>query len=300
MAEPHYRFLGGALALHVLGGARGIADLLRHPHHVLRRAAVRGTGKRSDGCGDRRVQIRLGAGDHARGERRSVRAVLGVQDHVHVHEARRFRSRALSLQHVQEVGGMAQSRIRRHRRAAVADVIVRSDDHRHLRREPETLAQRGRGRVVGHLGVEGRERRDRGAQHVHRMGTCERADDVVRGGRQRARGLQLRVERFELGACRQLAVEEQVAGFLERRALGQVVDRIAAIEEFTGAAVDEADARAVEIHALQTAMHFDLLGIFGHGHSPGRSHGPVGLVAADIVDARRARTCRCGIGWQDV
>ena len=40
--------------------------------------------------------------------------------------------------------------------------------------------------------------------------------------------------------------------------LRQIVDRIAAVEKLARAAIDEADARAVEIDTLQSAMDLDL------------------------------------------
>ena len=145
---------------------------------------------------------------------------------------------------------MPETRIRRHRLAAVADVLVRGDDHRHLRGEPHALAQRGRGRFVRDLRVEGGERRHRRAQHVHRVRALDRADDFIGRFRQRARRFQLGFECLELAARGQLAPENQIAGFLEGRALGEIVDRIAAVEQLACAPVDEADARAVEVHPL--------------------------------------------------
>jgi hypothetical protein len=48
-------------------------------------------------------------------------------------------------------------------------------------------------------------------------------------------GLELGVEALELGASRQLAVEQQVARLLERRARGEIMDRITAVQELAGA-----------------------------------------------------------------
>jgi hypothetical protein len=53
---------------------------------------------------------------------------------------------------------------------------------------------------------------------------------------------QCQLPRFELALGRQLATDEQVRGFLEARALGQILDRIAPVFEDSQLAVDEADA----------------------------------------------------------
>ena len=76
--------------------------------------------------------------------------------------------------------------------------------------------------------------------------------------RQRAGCLQLRVEAGKLRHGWQFTVEQQVGRFLEARLLCQVVDRIAAIAQLTGLAVDEGRAGALEIDALQAAVDFDL------------------------------------------
>ena len=49
------------------------------------------------------------------------------------------------------------------------------------------------------------------------------------------------VEILLLRGGRQLAVEQEVAGFEEVAVLGEVFDRIAAIKEYTGIAVDKGD-----------------------------------------------------------
>jgi phosphotransacetylase len=76
-----------------------------------------------------------------------------------------------------------------------------------------------------------------------------------------------------------------------RRMFREVVNRIAAIEELARAAVDEANARAVEMHALQAAMDLDLLAALGHAVRPcalvAREGQP--LYLAQSASAPRAR-----------
>src|SRR5437764_6155946 len=96
------------------------------------------------------------------------------------------------------------------------------------------------------------------------MRRCEHADDLVGCGGKRPRGFELTIELLELAPGRQLAVQQQMAGLLEDRALGEVVDGVASIQQFTRAAVDKAYARAVEDHTLQAAMDFRLVALFVH------------------------------------
>ena len=58
--------------------------LVEHRLHVRRRAAVQRAGERADRRRERRSAIGAGRGDHARGERRGVEAVLGGADPVGV------------------------------------------------------------------------------------------------------------------------------------------------------------------------------------------------------------------------
>ena len=262
--ETHHGLLVGALAPHVLGGVLRLADLGRHVHHVLRCAAVRRPRKRGHGCRDGGVEIGFGACHHPRRERRCIRAVLGVQDHVDVHQARGIGAWRDAFQHVEKVRSVPQARIRRHRFAAMADVLVGRHDHRHLRGQPDALAQRRFGRVVGDLGIEGGERGNRGAQDIHRVRRFCQPDQLENFVRKPAGGPELFGEGLELAARRQLAAQQQMARFLEGRAFSEVVDGVAAVAQFAGAPVDEAHARAVEVDALQAAADFSLVVFLSH------------------------------------
>ena len=133
-----------------------------------------------------------------------------------------------------------------------ADAVHRRDDRRHLRDEVDAGWQpRLDRRFVAAL-VERDDRGDGRAQDVHRVRGLHAIDDLDDGVGDRPRRLELAVEPRELCARRQGAVEEQVARFLERRVLRQVVDVVAAIDELSGFAVDEADARLVEYDALES------------------------------------------------
>src|SRR5262249_7924243 len=128
------------------------------------------------------------------------------------------------------------------------------------------------------------------AQHVHGMSMLDGADDFVDALGQRARSLEFVRECVELGASRQLALQQQVAGFLERRALGEIVDRVAPVAQLAGATIDVADARAVEIDAFQAALNIDFFGSFAHGGARSMDQ----LVRMRIRKRVRNR-CRLGI-----
>ncbi len=165
-----------------------------------------GTGKRGDCRGHRRVQIGLGADDHPRGERGRVGAVLGVQHHVGVHELGGVFARFLSLEHVKKIRRVAELSAGRDGIASVANVVVGGDDHRHLRSQSNPFANGGLAGVVANFRIKTRQRRHRGAQHVHGVSVFDRANDVVDGWRDLARGFELRVEGFELRSGGKLAV----------------------------------------------------------------------------------------------
>ena len=226
---------------------------------------MRRTGERGHRRGDGGMEVRLGAYHHPRREGGRVRAVLGMQHHVGVHKRAGVLARGLPLEHVKEIRGVAEPRARRYRVPAVAHVVMRAHDHRHLRRQPDALAAGRIERVVAGLRVVRGKRGDRGPQHVHGMRVLHRADDVVDRPRQGARFLQRGIEGLELGPAGQLAVEQEVGGLLEGRMQGEIVDRVPAIAQLAGPAVDERGRRSLEAQILQAAMH---LGLAGLGHGP--------------------------------
>ena len=90
--------------------------------------------------------------------------------------------------------------------------------------------------------VERAERRDRRAEHRHRVGVAREAVEegaqVLVQHRVPADGV---LEAAQLVARRQLAVDEQVGDLDEGRLLGQLVDRVAAVAQDALVAVDVGD-----------------------------------------------------------
>ena len=191
--------------------------------------------------------------------------MLGVEHHVGVHQRRGVRARGLALEHVEKIGGMAEIGARRHRVPVLPEVVMRGDDHRHLRGEADPLPPGGLEGVVPRLRVVRGEGGYRGAEHVHGMRIAYRPDDVVDGGGEAPGLLQRRVEGGELGRGRELAVQQEVGGLLEGRAGREIVDRVSAIPELAGSAIDEGRGGTVEAEVLETAMN---LGLIGTRHEP--------------------------------
>ena len=111
--------------------------------------------------------------------------------------------------------------------------------------------------LVG-VGVEGRERADRGDEHAHRVGVVAEALhevlDVL---------VHERVDRdlvdplLELGLGRQLAVDQQVGDLEVGRVLAQLLDRVAAVLEDARVAVDVGDRAAARrrVHERRVVGH---------------------------------------------
>ena len=174
--------------------------------------------------------------------------MVGVQDEDAVHRARQHRVRLVLLgrhrvAHAQEIGGVVEIVLRIDERLADRIFVGHGGERRHLGdhadRGDHALMRIG---DVGGVVIEGRQRADRAGHHRHRMRVAAEAleepahllvhhrvarDAIVEVGLLRRR--------------RQFAVEQQVAGLQEIAVLGQLLDRIAAIEQDAFVAVDIGD-----------------------------------------------------------
>ncbi len=92
--------------------------------------------------------------------------------------------------------------------------------------------------------IEGRQGAD-GADHDrHGMGVAAEAlEEAVELGVQHGVPRDALLELFVLGGVRQFAVQQQVADFQEVGLRGQLVDRIAAVQQNAGVAVDVGQGR---------------------------------------------------------
>ena len=223
----------------------------QHAQDRLVGAAVQRPVEGGDAGGDRRVGVDVGGADAAHGVGRAVLFVVGVEDEEHVE---RLRERFL--------GDVFVFRFLEHHREevlGVVEVVVRIGvGEAHV----VPVGEGGQGRDLGDqadrrhvalfgvfgllgVGVEGRERADPGEQHPHRVGVVAEALEEV---------LEVLVDvgvvgdvedpALELGGGRQLAEDQQVGDLEEGRALAELLDRVAAVFEDPGVAVDVGDRGA--------------------------------------------------------
>ena len=179
------------------------ADVHQQVHHLLVGATVQRSLERADGAGDGRVHVRKRRGDHARRERGGVHLVVGMQDQRHVEGAGGLLVGPLARQHVQEVRGVAETRIGLDRIQPAAAAVVARHHRRHLRDQPGGLAEVGLLGVRVLVRVVERVGRDGGAQHLH--GGCVTSQHVDHGCglvRQRTGRGQVGRERLQLVARR--------------------------------------------------------------------------------------------------
>ena len=187
-----------------------------------------------------------------------------MQNEIAIDQLRGIGARLFPGQHPEQIGGVAERRIRSDRLLTDANARMGGDDHRHLRGQPHRLAQGCFARIVGRFRIEGGKCGRRSAQHIHRVRILDGADDVEHRRRQFTGGLELAVECRELLLVRQFAVQKQPGRFLKARLLGKIVDRIAAVAQFAGLAVNEGAGRAIKVDPFEAALNLDRLGCFGH------------------------------------
>ncbi len=197
----------------------------------------------------------------------------------------------LPLQHVEEVGGLAQVGPGRKRRRAAADPAPGGDDGGKPGDQADRHAHAGFPRRPADVRVVGRQHADRGLEHVH--------GQSVRG--QAAQGVKDRVGNGPVGgdllreggkrpAVRELFEEQQVRDLLEGRALGQVLDQVAAVDQPARLAVHVADPGAGDGDPAQPGVD-EGFAFFRH------SKNLYGAFAVRCRSTCRLR-CRSGCRWR--
>ena len=152
--------------------------------------------------------------------------------------------------------------------------------------------------------VEGRERADAGQQHPHRVGVVAEALEEL---------LEVLVDvgvvgdvedpAVELGAGRQLAEDQQVGDLEEGGALAELLDRVAAVFEDAGVAVDVGDrgaagggvgeGRVVGHHPEFVLVDLDLAQVHA-AHGAVLDRQLVGLAGAVVGDGQRLGSRQLG------
>ena len=202
------------------------------------------------------------------------------------------------VEHVQEVAGVAQVVVRIDVRLAHRVAERERRERRHLRDQPDHV-EVAELLVVDlvRVGIERRQRAGRREQHPHRVRVVAEAlhealDVLVheRVDRDLVRPL------VELRLVGQVAVHEQVGDLEVGRLLGQLLDRIAAVLEHPGLAVEEGDRGAARrgVHERGVVGHdpevvlVDLDVAQGGGaHRPVLDGDLVGLARAVVGDGQR-------------
>ena len=215
---------------------------------------------------------------------RGVLLVVGVQHQDAVHGAREDRVGLPWLgrhrvQHVKEVLGVAEVVARVHEGLADRVLVGPGGDGRHLGDQPEG-GDPALLRIVDveAVVVEGRQRADHAAQDRHRVRVAaepvvEAADLLVQHGVPR----DALVELLELRRVRQLAVQQQVGDLDEVGLLGELLDRVAAVEQHALIAVDVGDAA-----------------LAGRGGAVAGIEGEDAELAVELADVEHVRPERAG------
>ena len=234
---------------HVLGHVAAIRrDLVQHLHHCLVRAAMQRAPQGVHPGADRGEQVGVAGADHAHRRGGAVLLVVGVQyqqqvERIGDHRVDLVRLGRHAEHHVQEVRRVAQRIGRVDVRLPDALLVGPGRDGRHLGQQPmdADLDVLRVERIVAVL-VEGRQgararRHDRHRVRVLREAVKEAAHLLVDQGVPRDAAH----ERLERGRCGQVTIDQQI-GHLDEGALGgQLLDRIAAVAQDPGIAIEVGD-----------------------------------------------------------
>ena len=225
-----------------------IADLLEHVDDRLVGAAVGRAPQRGYAGRHRRVGVAARAAREPDGRGARVLLVVRMQDEQQVERLRVQRVELVGLaghgeEHVQHVRRVIEVVARVDEGLSERVLVGRGRDRRQLgnhamREDLAVSIVRDVGRVV----VKGRERGDDRRDHRHRVrvvmeAAVEANDPLVqhRVARDRVR------ERRQLLRARQFALLQEVGHLEEAAVLGELLDRVASIEQDPGVAVDVGD-----------------------------------------------------------
>ncbi len=211
----------------------------------MRRPPQRGDARRDAGEG---IGARGAGKAHGRGRR--VLLVVGVQDEDAVERPRQHRIDLIVLArhgeaHAQEVGRIIEVVLGINEGLADRIFIGHGGERRdlgdHARRGDHALDRVG---DIGRVVIERRQRADRGHHDRHRMRVAAEALEeaghlLMHHGVARDAIVEIRL----LRAGRQFAIEQKIAGLQKIAVLGELLNRIAAIEQNALVAVDKGDLR---------------------------------------------------------
>ncbi len=190
----------------------------------------------------------MGRAHRAHRRRRAVLLVVGVEDEEDVERPGQRRVGVVARlgdlpHHRQEVGGEVEAVVGVDERHAGREAVGARGQRRHLGHEPDGLAQHVVAVEVLRLRVEGREGRHGRDEHAHGVGVVVEAlheplphvlvdERVVRD---------VIAPLLELGGVGELAEDEEVGHLEVARVLGELLDRITAVAQDAGLAVELGD-----------------------------------------------------------
>ena len=174
--------------------------------------------------------------------------MIGVQGEDLVHGARQGRGDFVFLRrnrkaHLQEVGRVIEIVLRSHKGLADVILVRPRRDGRHFRDHAMARDQAGLRIIDVRRVVIERGQRAHSADHDrHRVRvTTEAAEELVKLVVQHGVATDRPIELFEFLGVRQFTVLQQVGDFDEAGVVGQLIDRIAAIQKRAFIAVDIGD-----------------------------------------------------------
>ena len=142
MSETGELVLGRDRLLHPGLDAFRRPDLVEHLHRPVGGAAVQRTFQRPEARRHRRVHVGECGGRDARGERRGVEPMFGLQDETGVEDLRGLRIR-VEAGHLHEVRRVAERRVGRDGLLTASPADVRREDRRKLRGQTDRFGVLG-------------------------------------------------------------------------------------------------------------------------------------------------------------
>ena len=193
--------------------------------------------------------------------------MVGMEDVADVHRAFHVFTGFIAGDEPDEIGGLAEAVVRLQNLLALAQAMEGGNDHRHLRDDLNGfLPDRLKVVLCLGLGIKATQSTDAGAEGVHRGGVSRQGlEHINHASGQVAAGAEFCLERGKFVGVGQMAAMQQVHHFLEGRLLGEVVDVVAAIDQFTDLTTDIAQVGLRGHHGCHALV--DGICRFAHSHS---------------------------------